>query len=211
MIKKFLSWAVAPALALALAIAPLSFPIESAQAAASTQAAHAVLCLPQAAGTGPLNRRIVVTSSTATTQPVYILNGDGCSVVASGDIGFFLAQGAYYGANIFTLIQTGITATTTASTSLITLPAGAVIDMVVLAETAGNSITGGIDIGDSGSSTAYASAVTLNANTTVAVADSALTRLFSNSGTPAADQILVACHTSCNSGSITITIIYSYF
>ena len=194
------------AAAVALALSP-----ELANAAPSTQTAHAYLCAPEpvVGSSGP--RRVVNTSSTASPQPSYILNSGGCAVIASGDIGYFLGQGFYYGPNIFSLVQTGITATTTASTSTITLPASAVIQNIVLAETAGNAITGGVDIGDSGSATRFASAVALGANATVVVADSALTRVFANSGTPASDQILVACHTSCNSGSINITILYSYF
>jgi hypothetical protein len=204
--KSHLKYLLAGALALLPFVAS-----DKADAAASTQAAHAWLCRPAPAvgANGPA--RVVNTSSTATTQPAYTLNSDGCAVIASGDIGFFLSQGYYYGPNTFSLVQTGITATTTSSTSTIVLPASAVITMVVLAETAGNAITGGVDIGDSGSATAYASAVALAANATVAVTDSALTRLFANSGTPASDQILVKCHTSCNSGSINITILYSYF
>jgi hypothetical protein len=132
-------------------------------------------------------------------------------LVASGDVGWALSQGFTYGPNTFTLIQTGITASTTASTSTITLPANAIIDFVVLAETAGHAITGGVDIGDSSSATTYASAVALGANATVTVADSALTRLNANSGAPASFQILVVCHTSCNSGSINITVGYKYF
>lgn len=187
-------------------------PINEAHAAASTQAAHAYLCAPpqpQGSGQGP--RRVVNTSSTASPQPSYNLNALGCAVIASGDIGFFLSQGFYYGPNIFSLVQTGITASTTASTSQIVLPAGAVIQNIVLAETAGHAISGGVDIGDATSATTYASAVALGANATIVVTDSALTRVFANGGTPAADQILVACHTACATGSINISVLYSYF
>lgn len=190
--------------ALAFAALGLSQP---AQAAATTQTAHAFMCAPQTA-IGAQARRLVMPTTAAT---VYVLNSDGCVLVAVGDIGYFSSQGFVNGPNIFTLQQTGITASTTASTSTITLPAYGVIYMVVLEETAGNAITGGVDIGDSGSATRFASAVTLGANATVSVADSALTRLFANSGVPVADQILVVCHTACNSGSINIIILYGYF
>ena len=203
----FRSLKIAALAALAFALAPLA----AANAAATTQAAHAYLCAPIGVAQSPGGKRVVNTSSTASPQPSYVLNGNGCAVIASGDIGFFVSQGYVPGPNIFTAVQTGITATQTASTSTLNLPAGAVIDMVVLAETAGNAITGGVDLGDSTSATEYASAVTLGANATVTIADSALTRLFANSGTPANDQILVKCHTACNSGSINITILYSYF
>lgn len=194
----------------AVALAALPFT-NSAHAAASSQTTHAFLCAPQSAVgvTGP--RRVVNTSSTATTQPSYILNGEGCALIAAADIGFFLSQGYTYGPSTFVLQQTAITASTTSSTSTITLPAYAYILGIVLTETAGNAITGGVDIGNGTSSTAYASAVALGANADVAVVDSALTRVYPASGNPIAEQVLVACHTNCNSGSINITILYTYY
>lgn len=193
------------------AVAAFHWAITPAHAAATTQAAHAFLCAPDPSNGAAGPRRITNTSSTATAPPTYTLNSDGCALIASGDVGWFLSQGFAYGPNIFTLIQTGMTASTTASTSTITLPAYAVIQNVILTETAGHSITGGIDLGDSAGATTYASAVALGANATVVIADSALTRLLANSGVPIADQVLVACHTSCNSGSVNITILWSYW
>ncbi len=192
----------------ALALLPFSLP-QSAYAAATTQTTHAVLCAPQSAGTVNSSRRVVNTSTTAATA--YVLGANGCALFAAADIGFFLSQGYTYGPSTFVLQQQAITATTTSSTSTITLPAYGMILAITLEETAGNAITGGVDIGDSGSATRFASAVALSANNTVVVADSALTRVFANSGVPAADQILVACHTSCNSGSINISILYTYY
>lgn len=188
---------------------PFSLPIEKAHAAATTQTLHAFLCAPPAAGVANGGRRVVNTSTTAATA--YTLNAGGCALFAVADVGFFLTQGFTYGPSTFVLTQTGITATTTSSTSTITLPAYAYITAIILEETAGNAITGGVDIGDSGSATRYASAVALGANGIVAVADSALTRVFANSGVPVSDQVLVACHTSCNSGSINISIQYTYY
>ena len=197
--------------ALALAALPVALPVEPAHAAATSQTTHAFLCAarPSVGTSGP--RRVVNTSSTASPQPSYLLNNQGCALIAAADIGFFLSQGYTYGPSLFVLQQTAITASTTASTSTITLPAYAYIVGVVLTETAGNSITGGVDIGNATSATAYASAVTLGANADVAVADSALTRVYPASGNPVAEQVLVACHTACNSGSINITILYTYY
>lgn len=209
LLTRFFGRYLAIAAAVALALAPLA-PLP-AFAAASTQTAHAYLCRPLAASAAPGPGRVVNTSSTASPQPAYTLNSAGCAVIASGDVGFFFSQGYTYGPNIFTLIQTGILASTTSSTSTITLPPNTVIDAVVLAETAGNAVTGGIDLGDATSATTFASAVALGANATVPIKDSALTRLQVNGGAPIADQVLVACHTACNSASINITIIYSYF
>lgn len=198
-------------LAASLALLPFAAPIEVAQAAATSQVTHAYLCAPLAPAQAPGPKRVVNTSSTASPQPSYQLNNSGCAVFAGADVGFFLSQGYYYGQGIFSLQQSAITASTTSTTSTITLPAYGYIVGVVLSETAGNAITGGVDIGDSGSATRFASAVALSSNASVAIADSALTHIYAPSGVPAADQILVACHTNCNSGSINITILYSYW
>jgi hypothetical protein len=191
-----------------LALLPLSLP-QQAFAAATTQTTHAFLCRPAPAvgSNGP--GRVVNTSSTASPQPSYTLNQDGCAVIAASDIGFFLTQGFYFGPNIFVQQTQAITASQTTAT--ITLPAYGFIQYIVLEETAGNAVTGGVDIGDSGSATRFASAVALGANATVIVVDSALTRLFSNSGVPAADGMLFVCHTSCNSASINVSVVYGYY
>lgn len=202
-----LGFSIAAALALALALSP---PPEQAHAAATTQTLHSFLCAP-AQTAGSQARRVVNTSSTASPQPSYVLNADGCAVIANADAGFFLSQGYYYGPNEFVLQQMAITATTTSTTSTLVLPQYAYIKYFVLEETAGNAITGGVDIGDSGSATAYQSAVALAANATVLSLPTATKGIFSNSGVPASDQILVACHTSCNSGSINISVIYGYY
>lgn len=194
----------------AAAFAVLPF-VGTAHAAATAQITHAYLCAQEPAVGAAGSRRVVNTSSTASPQPSYILNNQGCAVINGSDIAFFLSQGFTYGQGVFSLQQSAITASTTASTSTIVLPAYAYIMGIVLSETAGNAITGGVDIGDSGSATRFASAVALSSNATVAVADAALTHVYAPSGVPAADQVLVACHTSCNSGSINITILYSYW
>lgn len=200
--------ALAGAAIAALALLPFSAPFAPVHAAATAQTTHAVMCRPESAASasGP---GVVV--NPAVGGGTYTLNTAGCAVIAGADIGYFLSQGYYSGPSLFVLQQRAITATTTATTSTITLPAYGYIMAIVLSETAGNAITGGVDIGDAGSATRFASAVTLGANATVAVADSALTRLYVPSGVPTADQILVACHTACNSGSINITVIYSFF
>lgn len=190
-----------------LALAALLGYQPAAQAAVTTQVTHAWLCIP-APATGAANRQIKVPTTAGGT---YNLNGEGCALVVGADIGYFISQGAFFGPNIFTLQQSAMTANTTATTSTITLPAYGYIVGVVLCETAGNAVTGGINIGDSGSATRFASAIALSANACVAVVDSALTRLFVPSGVPTADQILIAAASAFNSASVNITILYSYF
>jgi hypothetical protein len=199
-------------LAGAALLAALALPNVPAKAAATLQTAHVWLCSPDPAAGAVGPRRVVNTASTASPQPSYNLNNQGCGLFASADVGFFVSQGYSQGANLFNLIQTGITATTTTTSSTITLPAYGYIVGIVLSETAGNAITGGVDIGDSGTAAKYVSAIALGANATITVTDAlTLARVNVPSGVPTADQILVACHTACNSGSINITILYGYF
>lgn len=199
---------VRAALIAALALLPFAVPFEAAHAAASSQTTHAFLCAP-APAVGQAGPRRVVNPNTSTA---YQLNGDGCAVIASADIGWALSQGFYYGPSIFTLQTTGVTSSgTTAVSTGLTLPAYGYILAIVLCETAGNAVTGGLNIGDSGSATRFGSAVALGANACVSVPDSGNARLFVSSGVPTADTILLAAATSWNSASVNVTVLYSYY
>jgi hypothetical protein len=193
------------ALAAALALAPLPL-----NAAASLQVTHAFLCAPEVSGgaTGP--RLVVNTSSSATPQPSYQLNSAGCALIASADVGFFLAQGYTTGTNEGVQQQNAITANLVAGTSQLILPAYGFIKYIVIEETAGNAITGGVNIGDAGSATRFGSAVAVGANANVVVVPTNLTG-SGNTGVPAADTILIAAVTSFNSASINVTVIFGYF
>lgn len=181
-----------------------------ANAAASAVNDYIWLCAPDptVAAAGP--RRV---TNPGTSGGSYVLNSNGCAAVSTynSDVAYFLSQGFVQGANIFSLIQTGITANTTATTSTMTLPANAVILAIVIQESAGNSVTSGLNIGNATSATAYASAVTVGANALVAVADSALTRVYPATTPTVAEKILVAAQGAFNSASVNVTIIYALF
>ena len=181
----------------------------SAQAAASLQVTHAFLCTPEVSvGTaGP--RLIVNTSSSATPQPSYQTNSQGCALVATPDVGFFLSQGYTFGTNEGVQIQNAITATTTGTTSTIILPAYGFIKYIVIEETAGGSITGGVNVGDSGSATRFASAVAVSANANTVIVPTALTG-SANTGVPASDTVLIA-GTFAGGASLNVTVIFGYF
>ena len=196
------------ALAGVMAFAPLA-PIP-ANAAASLQVTHAFVCTPEVSvGTaGP--RLIVNTSSTASPQPSYQTNSQGCALVASADVGFFLSQGYTIGVNEGVQQQNAITANLTAGTSQLTLPAYGFIKYIVVEETAGNAVTGGINIGDAGSATRFGSAVAVAANSNTVVVPTNLTG-SSNTGVPASDTVLIAAVTAFNSASLNVTVIFGYF
>ena len=194
-----------------LAAAALLALASPAVPAASVVNQQQVLCsndIPSA-GSGP--RTIGGTLSPVPSGTLYVLNGQGCAAVAVGDVGYFQSQGFTPGTNFFSIQYAGVTSAASATSVQVgVLPKGAVIMGVLLAETAGNAITGGVDIGTTSTGTNYASAVTLGANAVVTVLDSALTRIIVSTGNTLAEPVFVTCHTSCNSGSITITIFWSY-
>src|SRR6516164_2072463 len=197
------------ALAASLAVAPIA-PIP-VQAAASLQVTHAFLCTPEVSvGTaGP--RLIVNTSSSASPQPSYQTNSQGCALVASADVGFFLSQGYTFGTNEGVQIQNAITANTTGTTSTISVPAYGFIKYIVIEETAGGSITGGLNVGDSGSATRFASATAVAANSNTVIVPANLTG-SSNTGVPAPDTVLVAAVNAFADGSsLNVTVIFGYF
>jgi hypothetical protein len=194
---------------LIFAVAAALLAPSSAQAAASLQVTHAFLCAPEVAvGTaGP--RLAVNTSSTAVPQPSYQLNSAGCGLIASPDVGFFLSQGYTVGVNEGVQQQNAITATTTGTTSQLSLPAYGFVKYIVIEETAGGSITGGVNVGDSGSATRFASGVAVSANANTVVVPTALTG-SANTGVPVPDTILIA-GTFAGGASLNVTVIFGYF
>jgi len=195
---------------LILALTAALLAPSSAQAAASLQVTHTFLCAPEVAvGTaGP--RLVTNTSSSTTPQPSYQLNSAGCGLIATPDIGFFLSQGYTIGVNEGIQQQNAITANLTGGTSQLILPAYGFIKYIIIEETAGNAITGGVNIGDSGSATRFSSATAVTANSNVVIVPTNLTG-SSNTGVPTADTILIAAVTSFASASINVTVIFGYF
>lgn len=196
---------------LVLAAVGLAFALvapELAFAAASTQTTHVYMCAPESPVGSPGPRRVVNTSSSATTQPSYILNSAGCAVIAAADVGFFASQGFTQGQGVFAMTQSAIAGQTTASTSTLVLPAYAFIQALIIEETGGSAATGGVEVGDSASPQNYASTA-VGANATVYVKDANLSRsLFASA--PVNDTILISCQSACTS-SLNVVILYSYY
>lgn len=193
--------------AIALGLAPLApLPVN---AAASLQVVHQFMCAPEPSvgQSGP--RRVVNTSSTASPQPAYVLNGAGCALIANADVGFFLSQGYTNGPNEFVIQQVAVTANQTSTSSTLNLPAYGFIKWIAIEETAGNAVTGGVDCGDAGSATRYLSATAVGANSNVVVTPANTNAV--STGIPVADQILCIAHTGFNSASLNISVIYGYY
>jgi len=190
-----------------LAAAALALAPSSAFAAASTQTLHAFMCAPEPA-VGSAGPRLVTNPNTNNQVQ---LNSAGCGVFLNADIVYWQSQGFTFGAATQVAQAIGVTGSGTASVSTgITLPAYAQIVSIVLEETAGNAVTGGLNISNPGGASGIASAVALSANATVSVADSALNagRIYSPAGVPTAAPVNLAAVTSWNSAVVNISIIY---
>lgn len=193
-----------------LALAPIVVPTNDVRAAASNQILHIWLCAPDVAGGVQGPRVVVNTSSTASPQPSYQTNSQGCALFNNADVGFFLSQGFTVGVNEGVIQQNAITANQSGTTSTLVLPAYAFIKYIIVEETAGNAITGGVNVGDSGSATRFLSGTAVGANANVVVVPTNLNG-SSSTGVPTADTILVVAATSFNSASINVSVIYGYY
>ena len=194
-----------------LAAALFALAPVSANAAASTAVSLENLCAPDSAGTvrGP---RQVTNPSTGNT---FNLNQNGCALMKQGEWPYFLSQGYYVGAGKGAIFAGPYTAQSTAANSP-TLPANAHIDAIIVQETTGNAVTGGLDVGVAGSSDAtIVSAAAIAANCVCSIAQAAILKtVFPTSGTagPTAQQIYFNAHTNWTDGAtIYVTILYSYF
>jgi hypothetical protein len=177
--------------------------------------AGGVMCRPLYAATGPnagtIGGSIGGSVSSVPSQTLYVLNSNGCAMVLQQDMGYFLSQGFYPGANLFTLTQVAVTANQTTATAP-TLPAGAVITGIVVHNTTANAVTGGVNIGTAAGGAQVVSALTVGANALVTVPSaSILAPLFNSSGTPVAQQLFINAATAFNSASLNVTIFYSLF
>ena len=194
----------------ALAVAALAIGI------ASPASAGSIMCSP--ANSPVSNARTVGgTTSQVPSGTLYVLNSEGCAAVSNQDVGYFRSQGYYPGPNLFSISAVGIAAQSTTANSPI-LPAGAFIVGIVIQETAGQAVTGGLDIGTAGSSSqTIVAAYTCAASCLVGVPPANIL-LFtfgattSISGKPAQQQVFINAHTNWTDGAIVnVTIFYSLY
>lgn len=195
-----------------LAAAALPLIATAANATASVAVSKRVMCAPGSPSASKGPRHIVNPSTGGGT---YNLDQNGCALMVQADWQYFAAQGFTVGSGTGVIFAGPFTAQTTASNSPV-LPANAMITGIVIQETAGHSLTGGLDVGIAGSSDqtiVAAFAVAANAVTAVPPGD-ILAAAFPVSGStagPTQEQIYFNAHSSWNSGSIYVTIFYQYF
>ena len=198
---------------IAAALAALSLTLSLPAFAAASVATDLVeMCSPASAGTAAGPKYV---TNPGTSGGSYSLNGKGCALMALADVAYFRSQGYLGGAGLGAIYAGPFTAQSTSSNSP-TLPANAVIQEIIVQETTGNAITGGLDVGVAGSSDqTIVAAYAVGANGVIAIPSaSILKRVFPTSGTtgPAAQQIYFNAHTNwTDAASINVTILYRYY
>ena len=162
-------------------------------------AANSWMCAPQGV-VGGTSRRV----TNPATSTSYSLDGRGCALIAFADIGYFNSQGfvsdprTLYGNQII------------ANTNIGNLPANSYIDSIIVQETSGAAVTGGLDIGTATGGTQIVSALTCGASCLTYVLDSAIIKRAFSSTVPTA--VWVQAHTNFTDGpAINVTIHYSFF
>jgi hypothetical protein len=202
-LRNWILGGVGIALAIALAAAPTAPITQPAQAA--TQ----MLCQGDVSGASTGARVVVNTSSTASPQPQYVLNSQGCAQINLADVGFFLSQGFTQGSPFQTVVfNTGV-ATGTTDFVIGTIPANAYIQAILFSNSVAAAVTGGISIGTTANGTDVVAAQACAASCVTFTTD-ALT-LKRNFSTTAGTALHAAAVTAWNSANVTITVVYGFF
>ena len=122
------------------------------------------------------------------------------------DVGFFLSQGFTPGSTLRAVSQTGIAAQ---SFGPLVLPPGAYIHDIVVQETSGASVTGGLKFGTTAGGTDIATGVVCASSCLTSVKDVSFSKRVLS--TTAASTISVDAVSSFNSAAVSVTILYSLF
>lgn len=188
--RRILSATFVAALLAATALLPATKPAD---------AAVINMCQSQSAGTAPGPARWTARGSGTS----YTLNNRGCALINVTDVPEAVSAGFTQQTGIFVAAVKGITA----ANSQIVLPAGTYIDRIVVQETSGASITGGLKFGTSSGGTQIVSAAICGASCLVWVPDASIsTRIFSTQ-----TQVFIDAVSSWNSAAANVTIFYGYY
>lgn len=170
-------------------------------AAMPAQAANVVLCSPVSDANGP--RRVVNPNTTT----AYTLNGVGCALIASADVGYFLSQGFAVDGPYRSMVVSGQT-----SAFSLTLPAGAYIQSVILQETSGAAVTGGVKIGTTSGGTDVVAAIVMPASSLAMTSDASFGAAQKRAFSATVPQTLFfGAVSSFNGAALNATVVYTYF
>jgi hypothetical protein len=177
---------------LALLALPLLAPVTPADAA------QIGMCRAAAAGAVAGPGRWTAAASNTT----YTVNNGGCILISPADLGDAQADGFLLRSQLFNAVAYRFTAATS-----IVIPAGTYIDRVIIQETSGGAVTGGLKIGTTSGGTDVAASITCAASCLTWVPDVSLsTRIFAST---APQTLFMGAVTNFNSGpQITVTVVY---
>ncbi len=191
MIRRLSHLLLAALLALPLAV-PISQPADAAQQ---------YWCRSAAAGAAAGPGRWTAPASGTT----YSLNNAGCAFLAPADVPDGQAAGFNVRSQIFAAVANRFVAATS-----ITIPGGTYIDRIIVQETSGGAITGGLKIGTTSGGTEVMSGFVCAASCLTWAPDASIsTRIFAAT-TPV--TLFMGAGTNFNSGpQITVTVMYAYW
>lgn len=137
------------------------------------------------------------------SNTTYRLNNQGCGLISPTDVADAAAAGLSPRSQIFSAVVTLSAAGT------LQLPPGAYIDRIIVQETSGASITGGLKIGTASGGTQVASALLCGTSCLVWVPDASLsTRIFAST---AAQTLFIDAVSSWNSARANVTVMYGFW
>ncbi|TAL43843.1 MAG: hypothetical protein EPN91_05660 [Salinibacterium sp.] len=178
-------------------------------AAAPVQAAQVYMCSPDVAGGVQGPRTWGGTLSPVPSGTIYVLNGQGCGLIAQGDVGYFASQGFTQASSQQSFLFTTGVATGTTDFVIGSVPAGAYIQQIIYSNAVAAAVTGGISIGTTANGTDVVAAQAVGSSALTFTTDALLLkRVFS---TTAATPLHAAAVTAWNSTNVTITVVYGYF
>ena len=122
----------------------------SALASASAYAGgNVTMCGPDVAGGTQGPRTYGGTLTQVPSGTIYVFNSSGCAPIAGADVGYFQSQGytiaAPFGSS--TVVTGALPASGTTGVKVGTIPPNSYIQEIVVTETAGNIVTGGVTFG----------------------------------------------------------------
>lgn len=174
------------------------------------QAAQQYMCAAEISGAARGSRTIGGSLSPVPSGSIYVLNPQGCALIALADIGYFQSQGFVQASSQTAIVfNTGV-ATGTTNFVVGTLPAKAYIQQIIFSNSVAAAVTGGISIGTTANGTNVVAAQAVGASTDVAVAQAAIL-LPVPVTTGLASTINMAAVTAWNSANVTVTVIYGYY
>lgn len=174
------------------------------------QAAQINMCSADVAGGVQGPRTIGGTLSPVPSGTIYVLNGQGCALIALADIGYFQSQGFTQASSQNAIVfNTGV-ATGTTDFVIGTLPAKAYIQQIIFSNSVAAAVTGGISIGSAANGTQIVTAQAVGSSTDVAVAQASIS-LPVPSTSAAATALHMAAVTAWNSTNVTVTVIYGFY